>query len=116
MEEEQMQVGAEDLPKMPHALKFEVVAQWNRARVGKLALPHHTCDTPMFMPVGTQGTIKGITSQQLEELDCQVILGNTYHLGHRPGGEYLFNCFFHPPAMVIPSFEDNGCWWHSNEC
>jgi queuine tRNA-ribosyltransferase len=43
----------------------------------------------MFMPVGTQGTVKGLTSAQLEELDCHVILGNTYHLGLRPGGDLL---------------------------
>src|SRR5690242_18563885 len=47
-------------PKSP-ALKFEVTAKWGRARVAKLHLPHYTCDTPMFMPVGTQGTVKGIT-------------------------------------------------------
>jgi hypothetical protein len=44
----------EPLRKMPHALKYEVVARWKRARVGRLTLPHHVCDTPMFMPVGTQ--------------------------------------------------------------
>jgi queuine tRNA-ribosyltransferase catalytic subunit len=41
------------------------------------------------MPVGTQGTIKGLTSQQVEELGCGIILGNTYHLGHRPGPDTL---------------------------
>ena len=75
--------------KYPSALKFEVTAKWGRARVGKLQLPHFTCDTPMFMPVGTQGTVKGITCTQLEELDCHLILGNTYHLGNRPGGDLL---------------------------
>jgi tRNA-guanine family transglycosylase len=40
-------------PSQP--LKFTVIAKWNKARVGKLELPHHICDTPMFMPVGTQG-------------------------------------------------------------
>jgi queuine tRNA-ribosyltransferase len=43
----------------------------------------------MFMPVGTQGTVKAVTSKQLEDLGCQVILGNTYHLGNRPGPELL---------------------------
>ncbi|ELR22487.1 queuine trnaribosyltransferase subfamily protein, partial [Acanthamoeba castellanii str. Neff] len=47
-------VGEPVLRKMPHALKYEVVARWKRARVGRLTLPHHVCDTPMFMPVGTQ--------------------------------------------------------------
>jgi tRNA-guanine family transglycosylase len=41
------------------------------------------------MPVGTQGTVKGLTSTQLEELNCGIILGNTYHLGHRPGPDVL---------------------------
>lgn len=41
----------------------------------------------MFMPVGTQGSVKGLTSQQLQELNCQVVLGNTYHLENRPGSE-----------------------------
>jgi queuine tRNA-ribosyltransferase len=81
--------GEPVLRKMPHALKYEVVARWKRARVGRLTLPHHVCDTPMFMPVGTQGTVKGLTTEQLEALDCHVILGNTYHLGHRPGGEVV---------------------------
>lgn len=67
--------------KMESALSLEVVATWKKARVTKLKLPHFLCDTPMFMPVGTQGTIKGLTVKQLEELDCHVILGNTYHLG-----------------------------------
>ncbi|RKP09709.1 tRNA-guanine(15) transglycosylase-like protein [Thamnocephalis sphaerospora] len=68
------------------ALRFEIVARCpvTKARVSKLHLPHFTADTPMFMPVGTQGTMKGLTTQQLEDLDCHVILGNTYHLGNRP--------------------------------
>lgn len=70
-------------------LKFEIQASWNKARAGTLILPHGVCQTPMFMPVGTQGTVKGLTSQQLEELECPIILGNTYHLGHRPGPDVL---------------------------
>jgi queuine tRNA-ribosyltransferase len=50
-----------------------------------MVLPHQTVDTPVFMPVGTQGTLKGMTPHQLKELDCQILLGNTYHLGSRPG-------------------------------
>jgi tRNA-guanine transglycosylase len=71
------------------ALKFEVVARHGKARAARMTLPHYTASTPMFMPVGTQGTVKGLTSKQLEELDCHVILGNTYHLGLRPGGDLL---------------------------
>lgn len=43
----------------------------------------------MFMPVGTQGSVKGLTPQQLEDLDCHVILGNTYHLQNRPGSDLV---------------------------
>eukprot|EP01095_Lingulamoeba_sp_RSL-Kostka_P006277 TRINITY_DN1963_c0_g1_i1.p1 TRINITY_DN1963_c0_g1~~TRINITY_DN1963_c0_g1_i1.p1 ORF type:complete len:305 (-),score=109.28 TRINITY_DN1963_c0_g1_i1:661-1575(-) len=71
-------------PESP-ALHFEILGEWNRARASKLTLPHATCNTPIFMPVGTQGTIKGLTSEQIKELNCGIILGNTYHLGNRPG-------------------------------
>lgn len=49
-----------------------------------MTLPHAVVDTPVFMPVGTQGTLKGLIPEQMEELDCHIMLGNTYHLGHRP--------------------------------
>ncbi|KAJ2615172.1 Queuine tRNA-ribosyltransferase catalytic subunit 1 [Coemansia sp. RSA 1365] len=73
------------------ALKFEVLARCSttKARASRMHLPHYTAHTPMFMPVGTMGTIKGLTTKQLEQLDCHVILGNTYHLGSRPGPELL---------------------------
>ena len=57
---------------MPHALKFTVVAKWKKARASILELPHSTCETPIFMPVGTQGSVKGLTSQQLQDLQCGV--------------------------------------------
>ena len=68
------------------SLKFEVLAECSvtRARTAILTLPHYKVETPVFMPVGTQGTMKGLTPEQLTELDCQIILGNTYHLGMRP--------------------------------
>lgn len=68
-------------------LLFEVFneCQTSKARTGRMTLVHHHVDTPVFMPVGTQGTMKGLLPQQLEQLDCQIILGNTYHLGTRPG-------------------------------
>ena len=67
-------------------LKFEVFAQCpkSRARTSIVKLPHHEVETPIFMPVGTQGTMKGLTCDQLKELNCQIILANTYHLGMRP--------------------------------
>lgn len=74
-----------------HPLRLEILARCShsKARVSKLHLPHVVADTPMFMAVGTQGTMKGLTPKQIEDAGCQVILGNTYHLGHRPGPELL---------------------------
>ncbi|KAG5472776.1 hypothetical protein LSCM4_02099 [Leishmania orientalis] len=59
------------------------------ARSGVFHLPHGPLRTPIFMPVATQGALKGVTVEQLEELDVEIILGNTYHLGLRPGEEVL---------------------------
>ncbi|KAM9979778.1 hypothetical protein ACTFIZ_006016 [Dictyostelium cf. discoideum] len=90
-------------------LQFEIVGKWGKARAAKLTLPHHQCSTPMFMPVGTQGTVKGLTSQQLVDLNCGVVLGNTYHLGHRPGPEVmdsvggLHKFMNYPRAMLTDS-------------
>lgn len=69
-----------------HALSFKILAECSttKARASLMKLPHATVDTPVFMPVGTQGTLKGLVPDQLRELDCRIILGNTYHLGHRP--------------------------------
>lgn len=77
-------------PESP-ALRFDVHATWNKARASTLHLPHHSALTPMFMPVGTQASVKGIEAGQLLDpaVDAQVILGNTYHLGLRPGGELV---------------------------
>eukprot|EP00201_Polytomella_parva_P017196 CAMPEP_0175059630 /NCGR_PEP_ID=MMETSP0052_2-20121109/12539_1 /TAXON_ID=51329 ORGANISM="Polytomella parva, Strain SAG 63-3" /NCGR_SAMPLE_ID=MMETSP0052_2 /ASSEMBLY_ACC=CAM_ASM_000194 /LENGTH=396 /DNA_ID=CAMNT_0016325201 /DNA_START=80 /DNA_END=1267 /DNA_ORIENTATION=+ len=71
------------------ALSFQVLATDGTARASRLTLPHYTAETPMFMPVGTQGSVKGLTCAQLEEAKCQVILGNTYHLENRPGASLV---------------------------
>ncbi|KAI5641585.1 queuine tRNA-ribosyltransferase domain-containing protein [Phthorimaea operculella] len=73
------------------ALTFQVQSECtvSKARAGLMKLPHYNVKTPVFMPVGTQGTMKGLLPEQLEELDCEIILGNTYHLGNRPGTEVL---------------------------
>ena len=55
----------------------------------QLHLPHQTVETPVFMPVGTAGTVKAVPQNTLEELDAQIILGNTYHLYLRPGHEAI---------------------------
>src|SRR5437899_6722913 len=57
----------------------------SKARLGKLTTAHGIIDTPAFMPVGTQGSVKGVSPRELRELDAQIILGNTYHLFVRPG-------------------------------
>ena len=66
---------------------FELLAsdQHSKARHGQLKTEHGMIDTPAFMPVGTQGSVKGISPRELRELNAQIILGNTYHLFVRPG-------------------------------
>lgn len=59
------------------------------ARLGRFTTPHGVVDTPVFMPVGTAGTVKGLTQQALGELGVQILLGNTYHLYLRPGHERI---------------------------
>eukprot|EP00117_Sycon_ciliatum_P009673 scpid35213/ scgid11868/ Queuine tRNA-ribosyltransferase; Guanine insertion enzyme; tRNA-guanine transglycosylase len=74
-----------------HPLKFDVLAKCpvTRARTSLMHLPHATVETPVFMPVGTQGAIKGVTPSQMKAMDCRILLGNTYHLGLSPGTELL---------------------------
>ncbi|CAG8509162.1 1409_t:CDS:2 [Ambispora gerdemannii] len=74
---------------MKSALTWKIIAKCSRtkARVATLTLPHCPLETPVFMPVATQGTLKGVTTKQLEEMSCDIILNNTYHLGLRPGQE-----------------------------
>ncbi len=60
-----------------------------KARVGLWSTPHGVVETPRFMPVGTVGTVKGLTSVQLQETDAQMILANTYHLHLQPGEEII---------------------------
>jgi queuine tRNA-ribosyltransferase len=62
---------------------------FGRARLGRLDTPHGAVDTPQFMPVGTQGTVKSLTPGDLRRAGVQIILGNTYHLSLRPGHERI---------------------------
>ena len=57
----------------------------SHARRGTLTLNHGVVQTPIFMPVGTYGTVKGVTPSRLEDMGAQIILGNTFHLWMRPG-------------------------------
>lgn len=59
------------------------------ARLGKLHTPHGSIDTPVFMPVGTQATVKTMSPDELKEIGAQIILSNTYHLFLRPGHEIV---------------------------
>jgi queuine tRNA-ribosyltransferase len=68
-------------------LVFELLAhdRETKARCGRLTTAHGVVDTPAFIPVGTQGTVKAMTPRELRELNAQIVLGNTYHLFVRPG-------------------------------
>ena len=68
---------------------FELIAQDGKARLGKIITSRGFIDTPAFMPVGTQGTVKGIFTDDILKTNTQIILGNTYHLLLRPGIEIL---------------------------
>jgi queuine tRNA-ribosyltransferase len=70
----------------PFQLLAETAAGGRR---GRLSLPHQTVETPVFMPVGTQGTVKTVPQDTLEALGAEIILGNTYHLYLRPGHEAI---------------------------
>ncbi len=68
---------------------FRVEAECGHARLGTLVTPHATVETPTFMPVGTQGSVKGITAEEVLSTDAGIVLGNTYHLWLRPGAEVV---------------------------
>jgi len=68
---------------------FELISQEGRARAGIFTTPHGNLLTPLFAPVGTQGSVKAVTPEQLEALNTSLILANTYHLYLRPGDELI---------------------------
>ncbi|GGX94096.1 queuine tRNA-ribosyltransferase [Litchfieldella qijiaojingensis] len=70
-------------------MNFERLANDGRARRGRLHFPRGTVETPAFMPVGTYGTVKGMTPASVEEIGAEIILGNTFHLWLRPGTEVI---------------------------
>jgi queuine tRNA-ribosyltransferase len=69
--------------------EFEIVARQGAARVGRLRLPHGVVNTPAFMPVGTQATVKTLTPEEVEATGAEIMLANTYHLFLRPGAEVV---------------------------
>src|SRR5699024_6533311 len=73
------------------AIKFELIkeSKKTKARLGKLYTPHGVVETPVFMPVGTRATVKGMTPEETKELGASIILSNTYHLYLRPGHKLI---------------------------
>jgi queuine tRNA-ribosyltransferase len=70
-------------------VSFELLGEERGARRGRLHTTHGVIDTPAFMPVGTQATVKALTPDEVRELGAQVLLGNTYHLALRPGADRI---------------------------
>ena len=74
-----------------YAVKYELIKTCKQtgARLGRLHTPHGVIETPIFMPVGTQATVKSMTPEELKEIGSQIILSNTYHLYMRPGHDLI---------------------------
>jgi queuine tRNA-ribosyltransferase len=80
----------DNLKEIMFRFEIEAVCPVTGARAGMLHTPHGTVETPVFMPVGTQGSVKGLTPEHLiDELDAKIVLANTYHLYLRPGHETI---------------------------
>jgi queuine tRNA-ribosyltransferase len=91
-------------------LNFELLATEGQARRGRLRLNHGVVETPVFMPVGTYGTVKGVMPQALQDMGAQIILGNTFHLWLRPGLDVLgqFGGLHRFEAWPHPILTDSG--------
>ena len=73
----------------PNGLSFELLATDGQARRGRVHLNHGVVETPIFMPVGTYGSVKAMLPHELEEIGSHIVLGNTFHLWLRPGTEVM---------------------------
>lgn len=71
------------------SIRFTLLQNDGAARLGRLETPHGAFDTPVFMPVGTQATVKGLTVEMVRAAGANILLGNTYHLALRPGDELI---------------------------
>jgi queuine tRNA-ribosyltransferase len=91
-------------------LKFELLKTDGDARRGRLTLNHGVVETPVFMPVGTYGTVKGVMPQSLLDMGAQIILGNTFHLWLRPGVEVMrqFGGLHRFEGWAKPMLTDSG--------
>lgn len=74
---------------VPSGMQFDLLQEEGPARRGRLRFARGTVETPAFMPVGTYGTVKAMTPEQLEQIGAEIILGNTFHLYLRPGLEVI---------------------------
>ena len=70
-------------------MKYELIKKDGKARRGRLTFERGTVETPAFMPVGTYGTVKGMKTEEIEEIGAEIILGNTFHLMLRPGTDII---------------------------
>ena len=70
-------------------MTFSLLAKEGAARAGRIETPHGAIDTPVFMPVGTRATVRGLSFRQMEEIGAQILLANAYHLLLRPGDELI---------------------------
>ena len=91
-------------------LNFQILATEGQSRRGRLTLNHGVVETPVFMPVGTYGTVKGVLPRDLETMGAQIILGNTFHLWMRPGLDVLqtFGGLHRFEAWQRPILTDSG--------
>jgi len=91
-------------------LSFDLLKTHGRARRGRLTLNHGVVETPVFMPVGTYGTVKGVLPRSLEEMGASIILGNTFHLWLRPGLDVIrrFGGLHRFEAWNKPMLTDSG--------
>ena len=74
---------------MPGSFSFNLISTDGAARRGEFVTPHGRVQTPAFMPVGTQGTVKGLSPDDVRDTGAEIVLGNTYHLMLRPGAERI---------------------------
>ena len=75
--------------------KYEIIKECKQtgARIGRFTTPHGVIETPVFMPVGTLGTVKSLSPEEVAEAGSQILLSNTYHLYLRPGHEIVRNTY-----------------------
>ncbi len=92
---------------MPLTFEIQTRDSHSRARVGKITTAHGEIETPVFMPVGTRGTVKSLTPEEVRDHGAQIILGNTYHLYLQPGHELIARqgglhrfCGWHGPILT----------------